>query len=124
MALDRIASSALRAQTRALDDVAHNVSQLGVRDAQLVRTRFESEAPPPRGPGGVRAHTDPVSSTTSRASSAPLLSPEVDESFVRDDLDLAQELTNALVARHAFQINAAVHRAAGAFVEATLNIGA
>ena len=118
MALDRISTSALRAQTRAVDDAAHNISQIGVREAQLVRTRFESDPPPPRGPGGVRAETE------RRSPSSPVLSPDLDESFVRDDVDIAQELTNVLVARRAFQASLVVQRASHAFFDATLNIGA
>ncbi len=124
MALDRISTSALGAQTRAVDDSAHNISQLNVRDAQVVRTRFESEAPPPRGTGGVRAQTELVERRSPSAPSSPFLSPELDESFVRDDVDIAQELTNVLVARRAFQANVVVQRASRAFMDATLSIGA
>jgi hypothetical protein len=121
MAVEQIAASGVRAQMRAVENAAHNVSQLHVSDPILVRTRFESEAPPPRGAGGVRAETELV---PSRTSAGPVLSPEIEDSLVTEGVDLVQQLTDTLVARRAFQANLSVERASRAFIESTLNIGA
>ena len=119
MAIDRIASSGIQAQLRASENAAHNISQLNVEAPQLVRTRFEALSPsPPRGGGGVRAETE------SRAPSSPVLDPQVGETFVREPVDIAQELTNLLTAQRAFEANAAVARTYRSFTEATLNLSA
>jgi len=120
MALDRIAQSGLRAQSRVIENVAHNISQLNAREPLLIRTRLQSEASPPSGPGGVRAETE----IAPRQTTGPLLSPDLQESFVRDEVDLGQELTNALSARRAFEANLAVERTYRDFFKATLNLGA
>ena len=117
MALERIASSGIQAQLRAAENAAHNVSQINVEAPQLVSTRFEAA---PRG-AGVRAETEPRQAPRS---STPQLDPQVSESFVRDQVDIAQELTSLLTARRAFQANLAVERASRSFVDATLNLAA
>src|SRR5687767_10112042 len=94
MALERIASSGIQAQLRAAENAAHNISQVNVEAPELVSTRFEASAPPPpRGAGGVRAETE------ARRSASPVLDPAVSETFVREQVDLAQELTDLLTAR-------------------------
>jgi hypothetical protein len=123
MALDRISISGLQANLRAFETSAHNVSQLNVEEPQLYRTRFEANPAPPRGGGGVRAETEPQSNS-SQAGGSPVLSPELGESFVRDDVDLVQELTNAIVSQRGFQANLAAQRTASSFIEATLNLRA
>lgn len=120
MALDRISTSGLSAQSRVVENVAHNISQLNVENPLLIRTRLRSEAVPPAGPGGVRAESE----MAQRLASGPVLSPNLQESFVRDEVDLGQELTNALSARRAFDANLAVERTYRDFFEATLNLGA
>ena len=120
MAVEQIAASGLRAQVRAVDNAAHNVSQLAVREPLLVRTRFESQAPQPR--GGVSAQTELAPSRAS--SGGTVLSPEIEDSFVTGGVDLVQELTDTVVARRAFQANLAVQRSSRAFIEATLDIAA
>ena len=120
MAIDRIASSGIQAQLRAAENAAHNISQLNVEAPQLVGTRFEALSPaPPRGGGGVRAETQPRPSLTS-----PVLDPAVSETFVREQVDLAQELTDLLTSQRAFEANLAVERTYRAFTEATLNLAA
>ncbi|MGI8423676.1 MAG: hypothetical protein ACR2NO_06135 [Chloroflexota bacterium] len=123
MALDRIASSGLRAQLRAVDNAAHNIAQLNVAAPELLRTRFESNVAPPRGGGGVRAETELRASSTPRTTS-PVLDPQINESLVRDEVDIVQEITNTFVARRAFQANLTVERASRSFVQAALNLGA
>jgi hypothetical protein len=122
MALDRISTSGLQANLRAFETTAHNVSQLNVEEPQLYRTRFESNPPPPRGGGGVRAQTERVTPNASQDGGSPVLSPEVGESFVRDQVDLVQEFTDAIVAQRGFQANLAAQRTARSFMEATLNL--
>ena len=122
MSLDRISNSGLQANLRAVENAAHNISQVGVEAPVLLRTRFRAEPAPPSGPGGVRAETEAL--TPRRTSGGPVLNPEIQESFVRDDVDLVQELTDTLVARRGFQASLAVERASRSFVEATLNLGA
>ena len=118
MALERIASSGIQAQLRAAENAAHNISQLSVEAPHLVSTRFEALSPaPPRG-GGVRAETEP------RPSSSPVLDPAVNETFVREQVDIVQELTDLLTAHRAFQANVAVERTYRSFTEATLNLSA
>lgn len=117
MALERIAGSGIQAQLRAAENAAHNISQVSVEAPQLVSTRFEAS---PRG-AGVRAETEPRQVPRS---SVPRLDPQIDESFVREQVDIVQEFTNLLTARRAFQANVAVERASRSFVDATLNIGA
>src|SRR5688500_17685682 len=117
MALERIASSGIQAQLRAAENAAHNVSQINVESPQLVSTRFEAA---PRG-AGVRAETELRQAPRSSSSH---LDPQVNESFVRDQVDIVQELTNLLTARRAFQANLAVERASRSFVDATLNLAA
>ena len=122
MALERIASSGIQAQLRAAENAAHNVSQLNVEAPQLVSTRFEALAPaPPRGGGGVRAET--VLRPETRSSS-PVLDPQVNETFVREQVDIVQELTDLVTAQRAFEANAAVQRTYRSFTEATLNLSA
>ncbi|HEU5315952.1 MAG TPA: hypothetical protein VFX49_07555 [Chloroflexota bacterium] len=123
MALDRIATSGAQAHLRAAENAAHNISQLNVEQPVLLRTRFRSEAPAPAGPGGVRAETE-IAAPPRRPAGGPVLSPEIRESFVRDDVDLVQELTDALIARRGFQANLAAQRASRSFLEATLNLAA
>jgi flagellar basal body rod protein FlgC len=119
MAIDRIASSGIQAQLRAVENAAHNVAQIGVEAPQLVDTRFEALAlAPPRGGGGVRAETE------LRQSQAPVLDPGVNEAFVREQVDIAQEMTDLLTAQRAFEANRAVERTYRAFTEATLNLTA
>ena len=117
MALERIASSGIQAQLRAAENAAQNISQVNVERPALVSTRFEAA---PRG-AGVRAETE---ARPAPRSSAPQLDPQIDESFVREQVDIVQEFTNLLTARRAFQANVAVERASRSFVEATLNLGA
>ena len=120
MAIDRIAGSGIQAQLRAAENAAHNISQVNVDAPQLVSTRFESAAPaPPRGGGGVRAETELRS-----RSQSPVLDPSVNETFVREQVDIAQELTDLLTARRAFQANLAVERTYRAFPDATLTLAA
>lgn len=120
MALERIPSSGLQAQLRAVENAAHNISQVNVEAPQLVDTRFVSASPPPpRGAGGVRAETELRSNSRS-----PVLDPSVSETFVREQVDIAHELTNLLTARRAFQANLAVERTYRSFTEATLNLAA
>ena len=119
MAIDRIASSGIQAQLRATENAAYNLSQIGVEAPQLVDTRFEALSPaPPRGGGGVRAETEP------RPSQTPVLDPAVNEAFVREQVDIAQEVTDLLTAQRAFEANLAVERTYRAFTEATLNLAA
>ena len=120
MALERIASSGIRAQLRAAENAAHNISQLNVEAPQLVNTRFEAASPPPpRGAGGVRAETE-----NRRSTASPVLDPAVNESFVREQVDIAQEMTDLLTAQRAFEANLAVERTYRSFTEATLNLAA
>ena len=116
MALERIAGSGIQAQLRAVDNAAHNISQVNVEAPQLVSTRFEAS---PRG-AGVRAETEPRQASRP---STPRLDPQIDEAFVRE-VDIVQEFTNLLTARRAFQANVAVERASRSFLDATLNLGA
>ena len=120
MALERIASSGIQAQLRAAENAAHNLAQINVEAPQLVSTRFEALSPaPPRGAGGVRAETELRQRPTS-----PVLDPSVNETFVREQVDIAQELTDLLTAQRAFEANLAVERSYRAFTEATLNLTA
>ena len=124
MALQQISTSGIRAHLQAAENAAHNIAQLNVESPTLLRTRFRSDAPPPSGPGGVRAETEALQPSQSNRSSAPVLSPAIQESFVRDEVDLVHEMTDLLVARRGFQANVVAERASRAFVEATLNIRA
>ncbi len=127
MALQQISTSGMRAHLQAADNAAHSIAQLNVEAPTLLRTRFRSEAPPPDGAGGVRAETEvrqPSQPDQASRSPAPVLSPEIRESFVREDIDLVQEMTDLLVARRGFQANLAAERASRSFVEATLNLRA
>jgi flagellar basal-body rod protein FlgC len=123
MALDRIATSGLQAHLRAAENAAHNVSQVNVEEPALLRTRFRAGTPPPAGGGGVRAETE-VERPESRPSSAPVLHPDIQESFVRDEVDLVQEFTDLLVAQRGFQANLATERASRSFFDATFNLSA
>ena len=119
MALERIAGTGIQAQLRAAETAAHNISQLGVEAPQLVSTRFEALSPaPPRGGGGVRAETE------LRPRATPVLDPAVNETFVREQIDIAQELTDLFTAQRAFEANVAVERTYRSFTEATLNLAA
>ena len=120
MALDRIAASGVQAHARAAENAAHNISQVNVEAPVLLRTRFRADAPPV---GGVRAETE-VEAPERRAGGSPVLNPEIQESFVREDVDLVQEFTDLLVARRGFQANLASERASRSFLEATLNLRA
>jgi len=124
MALQNISASGVRAHLQAADTAAHNIAQLNVESPELLRTRFRAEPAPPAGVGGVRAETEPRPTNQTPRSSSPVLSPELRESFVRDDVDLVQEFTDLLVAQRGFQANLAAERASRAFLEATLNLGA
>jgi hypothetical protein len=121
MSLDRIATSGLQAHLRLAENAAHNVSQLGVGEPVLLRTRFQAQAP--HGTGGVRAETE-IRLATRPTSSGPVLSPDIHESLVRDDVDLVQELTDTFIARRGFQANLAAQRASRSFLDATLNLAA
>ena len=118
MAIDRIASSGIQAHMRAAENAAQNISQLNVEAPQLVSTRFEAASPsPPRGAGGVRAQTEP-------RSTSPVLDPQINETLVREQVDIAQELTDLLTAQRAFEANLAVERTYRSFTEASLNLAA
>ena len=121
VALQNISASGVRAHLKAADSAAHNIAQLGVDAPELLRTHFRAEPSPP---GGVRAETEVRPSSQPPRSSTPVLSPELRESFVRDDVDLVQEFTDLLVARRGFQANLAAERASRSFLEATLNLSA